>query len=164
MYQHYYLGLWVSITQVFIGHCDLYFMVQWFLSKTFWYMNIVLWDYGSVWPDDVWHQNKCRSMWPLFHGPVILLNIFKIIWWMNIIVGIMDQCDTQIDLPRTCRSVTYILWSSDFASYLEDYLMEKCCTWDNGSVWLKDRPCKIYMGQWPIFHGPLILPYTIVID
>ena len=33
-----------------------------------------------------------------------------------------------------CRSVTYILWSSDFASYLEDYLMEKYCIWDNGSV------------------------------
>ena len=32
--------------------------------------------------------------------------------------------------------MTFILWSSDFASYLEDYLMEKCCyycTWDNGS-------------------------------
>ena len=58
--------------------------------------------------------------------------------------------------------MTYILWSSDFASYLEDYLMEKRCTWDNGSVWLKDRPCKIYVGQLPIFHGPLILPYIIV--
>ena len=53
-----------------------------------------------------------------------------------------------------------------FALYLEDYLMEnlmeKRCTWDNGSLWLKDRPCKIYVGQWPIFHGPLILPYIIV--
>ena len=29
------------------------------------------------------------------HGLVILLNIFKIIWWMNIIVCIMDQCDTD---------------------------------------------------------------------
>ena len=36
---------------------------------------------------------------------------------------------------------------SDFASYLEDYLMEKCCTWDNGSVSHKDRPCKIYAGE-----------------
>ena len=60
------------------------------------------------------------------------------------------------------RSVTYILWSSDFASYLEDYLMKKRCTCDNGSLWLKDRPCKINVGQWPIFHGPLILPYIIV--
>ena len=65
-------------------------------------------------------------------------------------------------LPSICRSVTYILWSSDFASYLGDYLMEKRCTLDNGSLWLKDRPCKIYVGQWPIFHGPLILPYIIV--
>ena len=40
--------------------------------------------------------------------------------------------------------------------------MEKQCTWDNGSLWLKDRPCKKYVGQWPIFHGPLILPYIIV--
>ena len=30
----------------------------------------------------------------------------------------------------------------------------------------KDQPHKIYVGQLPIFHGPLILPYTctIVID
>ena len=34
-----------------------------------------------------------------------------------------------LTLPSTCRSVTYILWSIDFASYLEDYLMEKRCTW-----------------------------------
>ena len=67
-----------------------------------------------------------------------------------------------LTLPSICRSVTYILWSSDFSSYLEDYLMEKCCTWDNGSLLLKDRPRKIYVGQWPIFHGPLILPYIIV--
>ena len=49
-----------------------------------------------------------------------------------------------LTLPSICRSVTYILWSSDFASYLEDYLMERC-TSDNGS--LKDRPCKICVGQ-----------------
>ena len=68
----------------------------------------------------------------------------------------------RLTLSSICRSVTYILCSSNFAAYLEDYLMEKHCTWDNGTVWLKDRPCKIYVGQWPIFHGPLILPYIIV--
>ena len=66
---------------------------------------------------------------------------------MNIIVGIMDHMTHTLTLPSICRSVTYILWSSDFASYLEDYLMEKRCTWDNGSLGLKDRPCKIYVGQ-----------------
>ena len=33
-----------------------------------------------------------------------------------------------------CGSVTYISWSSDFALYLEDYLMDEGHTLDNGSV------------------------------
>ena len=86
--------------------------------------------------------------------------------------------------------MTYISWSSDFALYLQDYLMDKDHTWYNGSVWYKDWPHKIYIyrwvtyiswssdfalylenylmdeghtldkiyaGQWPIFHGPVIL-------
>ena len=40
----------------------------------------------------------------------------------------------------TCRSVTYISWSSDFALYLEDYLLDKCHNWDIGSMWCKDLP------------------------
>ena len=55
------------------------------------------------------------------------------------------------------RSVTYISWSSDFAIYLENYLMDEGHTLDNGSVWHKDWPHKIYVGQWPIFHDPVIL-------
>ena len=31
----------------------------------------------------------------------------------------------QIDLSNICRLVTYILWSSDFASCLEDCLLRK---------------------------------------
>ena len=80
-----------------VGHCDLYFMVQWlFLIPWRLCMNIIIWDYESVWPD-AWPQNKCRTL-------------------------------------------------------------------DNGSVWHKDWPLKIYVGQWPIFHHPLILPFITVID
>ena len=43
-----------------------------------------------------------------------------------------------------------------FCFMCKNYLMEKYCTCDNGSVWLKDQPCKIHVGQWSIFHGPLI--------
>ena len=39
--------------------------------------------------------------------------------------------DLIVSVPDHCLSFY-------FASYLEDYLMEKCCTWDNGSVRLKD--------------------------
>ena len=65
---------------------------------------------------------------------------------MNIIVGIMDLCEQRLTSSSICRSLTFILWSSYFASYLEDYLMKKCCIWDDGSVILKDRPRKIYIG------------------
>ena len=53
-----------------VGHWDLYF--------------IIIWDYESVWPE-VWPQNKCRSLWRIFHGPVILRYILKTIWCMNIV-------------------------------------------------------------------------------
>ena len=70
-----------------VGHCDLYFMVQWFclISWRFWYMNTTLWDYESVWLD-VWPKNKCRSLWPIFHGPVILPYILKTVWCVNTII------------------------------------------------------------------------------
>ena len=73
-------------------HCDLYFMVQWFCLVSWrlfdvwiWCMNIIIWDYGSVWPD-VWPQNNCWSLWPIFHGPVIFCYILKTIWYINIIL------------------------------------------------------------------------------
>ena len=70
-----------------VGHYDLYFMVHWFclISWRLWYINTILWDYESVWPE-VWPQNKCRSLWPIFHGPVILPYILKTIWYKNTIL------------------------------------------------------------------------------
>ena len=55
--------------------------------------------------------------------------------------------------------MTYISWSNDFAEYFEDSLMEECYIWDIWSVWLKEWPHKIYMGQWLIFQDPVVLPY-----
>ena len=68
-----------------IGHCDLYFMASDFAL----YLDYLMYEHHtlglrvsmtwrltskSVWPD-VWPQNKCRSMWPIFHGPVTLSYI-----------------------------------------------------------------------------------------
>ena len=39
----------------------------------------------SVW-SDVWPKNKCMSLWPIFHGPVISPYIFKTVWCMNFIL------------------------------------------------------------------------------
>ena len=42
-----------------------------YILKPVWYMNTILWDYESVWPD-VRPKNSCMSLWPIFHGPLIL--------------------------------------------------------------------------------------------
>ena len=57
--------------------------------------------------------------------------------------------------------MTYISWLSGFALYLEDYLMDICHNWNTGSMWCKDLPDKMYVGQWPTFHGPVILSYIL---
>ena len=87
-----------------VGHCDLYFMVQWFCLiswKTVWCMKIILQDYESVWPD-IWPTNKCRSLWPIFHGPVILPYILKTVWYMKTILSYYESWmfDLKINVGR----------------------------------------------------------------
>ena len=76
-----------------VGHCDLYssdfvLYLQDYLMHEYIYFQIMRQC------DPNFDLKLIMSTWPIFHGLVILLNIFKIIRWMNIIVGIMDQCDT----------------------------------------------------------------------
>ena len=52
--------------------------------------------------------------------------------------------------------MTYILWSSNLASCLENYSL----TWDDRSVSLRDWPCKLYVCQIPIYLGPLVLVFV----
>ena len=75
---------------------------------TFWWMSVIILDNETVW-HKLWPQNQYRSTWTIFHGLVILLNIFKILWWVNIIVGILDQCDTKIDLIKYIVSDIYFM-------------------------------------------------------
>ena len=57
--------------------------------------------------------------------------------------------------------VTYISWFSDFALYLEYYLLDKCHTWDISSLWPNYWRQNISLLVWPIFHGSVILPYIL---
>ena len=57
--------------------------------------------------------------------------------------------------------MTYISWFSDFALYLEYYLLDKCHTWDISSLWPDYWRQNISLLVWPIFHGSVILPYIL---
>ena len=57
------------------------------------------WYNGSVWHIHSPYQVYV-GQWPLFYGPAILLHILKTIWWRNVVLGIMDHCDSKIDLVK----------------------------------------------------------------
>ena len=63
------------------------------------------WHNGSVWHIH-WPYQVYVGQWPIFYGPAILLHILKIIWWRNVGFGIIDQCDSKIDLVK-------YMWVSD---------------------------------------------------
>ena len=88
------------------GQHDPYFMAQWscIILKSVWCMYIILQDYESVWPE-IWPQNKCRSLWPIFYGPVIWPYILNVIWCMNILIWDYESVWPDI-LPQSKMKVT----------------------------------------------------------
>ena len=98
---------------------------------------------------DVWPKNICGSLWPIFHGPVILPYILNTIWCMNIIIWDYKSVWTNIWRKNKFRSLTYILWSGDFALYVvwhHTLGLWVCMTWrltsSDFALYLQD-----YLGQ-----------------
>ena len=134
--------------------CDLYFMVQWFCL-----ISPTLFD---AWMS--YFQIMRKSTWPIFHGLVILLNIFQD-YLMEEHHNWYNGSVWHIHWPyQVCVGQWPIFYGPAILLHILKIIWWRNVVRDNGSVRLKDRPCKIYVGQWPIFHGPLILPYIIVID
>ena len=113
--------------KIYVGNCDLYSMVQWFclISWRLFDMNIIIWDYGSVWPD-IWPQNKQRLLWSIFHGPVILRYSLKTVWYMNIILWDYGSVWPNVWPQNKYRSMWPIFHGPVILSYLQDYLMHEC--------------------------------------
>ena len=118
-----YFGIMGQYDMIFdlkinVGLCYLYFMAQWFCLISPTLFDAPVSYFQTMRQCDQHFDLKVNMSWPIFHGLVILLNTFLIIWWINIKVGIMDQCDTS------------------------------------------DWPYQVYVGQWSIFYGPVILFQT----
>ena len=145
-----------------IGHCDLYFMVQWFCliswrlfdvcTSYFWSMN----QY-----DPMFDLKKCRSLWPIFHGPVIVPYTLKTISCMNIIIWDYESVWPDASPQNKCRTLWPIFHGPVILCYILKtiWCMNIIILGDYGSVWPDVWPQNKCMSLWPIFHGPLILPY-----
>ena len=111
-----------------VGHCDLY-----------------LWS-------DAWPQNKCRSPWPIFHGPVILPYILKTIWCMYIILSEYESVWPDVWPQNKCRS----LWPVFHGPVIVPYTLKaRSCMniiiWDYESVWADSSPqnkCNMTYISW----------------
>ena len=57
------------------------------------------WYNGSVWHIH-WPYQVYVGQGPIFYDPAILLHILKTIWWRNVALGIMDHCNSKIDLVK----------------------------------------------------------------
>ena len=131
-----------------------------YILKTVWCMNILLRNYESVWPD-FWSKNKCRSLWPVFHGPAIFPYILKTVWCMNIILSDNESVWPTFDLNiNVVYSDLYFMvqWFCFISLRLFD-------VWTSyfgiESVWPDVWPQNKCGLLWPVFHGPVIFPYTM---
>ena len=111
-------------------------------------------DYESVWPS-VWPKNECRSLWPIFHGPVILPYILKTIWYMNTILSDYELVWPDVWPKNKCRS----LWPIFHGPVILPYILKtiwcvNTIIWDYESGWPEVWPknighCDLYfMVQW----------------
>ena len=92
---------WRSDWHVFLGPVILPCIL-----KTIWCMNIIIWDYESVWPD-VWPKNKCKS---LYFMVVILCYILKTFYVWTSQLGIMGQYYQTFDLKiNACHCDLYFM-------------------------------------------------------
>ena len=110
-------------------------------------VNSILWDYESVW--HIWPQNKCRSLWPIFHGPVILPYILKSVWCMNIRLQDDESVWPDIWPQNKCRS----LWPILHALVILPYILKTICCmkivpWDYKSAWHDFWPQNV--GHWDL--------------
>ena len=105
-----------------------------------------------------WPKNKCRSLWPIFHGPVILPYILKSIWCMNIILWGYESVWHDIWPQNKCRSLWPIFHGPVILPYiLKSIWYMNTILWDYESVWPDVWRQNICSILWPIFHGPVIL-------
>ena len=168
IYKYDTLELWVYDLmldlKIKVGHCDLHFIVQWFLPyilKAIWCITMIPWNNEPVWLD-AWPQNKSGSLWPMFHGSVILPYILKAIWCINM----KPLANGSVWLDALPQNKSGSLWPLFHGSVILPYVLKaiwciNMIPWNNKSVWLDAWPQNKSGSLWPIFHGSVILAYIL---
>ena len=134
--------------------------ISWFSDialylEGYWGINMIPWNNESVWLDS-WPQNKSGSLWPIFHGSVILLYIEKAIRCLNRIPWNNESVWLDAWPQNKIVSLRPIFYGSVILPYiLKAIWCLNRIPWNNESVWLDARPQKkvghcdrYFMVQW----------------
>ena len=112
-----------------------------------------------VW-HNLWPQYDSKTLWPIFHGPMILLYISKTIWHMHIIFPDYEIVWHNLWPKYECKS----LWPEFHGPVILPYIRK--IIWqmniilpDYEILWHNVWPQYEYRSVWPIFHGSVILLY-----
>ena len=100
----------------------------------------------------------------LYHYLILLPSVTYISWSGDFALYpedyLLDKC--YIGILVTCDAKIYLIkcmWVSDLHFMVQWFChILKTIWWTN---WHKRWIGTIYVGQWPIFHGPMILPYIL---
>ena len=146
-----------------MGQNDLCFMVQWFclISWLFdgWTSYFLI---MSQWWPNLWPQNKYRSCWPIFQGPVNSPCILKNIWWVSIILWDHESVWFDLWLQIQCRSQWPVFHGPVTLPYiLKSFWWINIILLDNESVWPNLWTQNEYRWAWPIFYGSVNLLYIV---
>ena len=120
-------------------------------------MNIILLDYESV-CHNIWPKNKCRSLWPIFHGPLILPYTLKLFSGWTSYFGTVSQYDPTSDLIIFIgHSDLYFMvqWFCLISWRLFDVYTVIMC---QCNVACALKQCR---SQWSIFSWSSDLPYIL---
>ena len=133
---------WTVDLKINVGHCDLYFMVQWFC--------LIFWRLFDVWTSYFGIMSQYDTIFDLKinvgHGDLCFMvqwflpYILKTIWYMNTI-----HWDYESERPY--------VWPQNFCSTLWPIF--------HGLVTLPNILKNICRSRWPLFHGPLNLPFIL---
>ena len=86
--------------------------ISWSRDFALYLENCLMYEHHSLglWASMTQHltiKNKCKSLWPIFHDPVILPYILKTIWYMNTILWDYESVRPNVWPQNICRT----LWS-----------------------------------------------------
>ena len=150
----------VSDLIVFVGHCDLYFMVLWFLPCISHWIKLegitLLIFVQSDTVNDILFSSPARSPGRAIVLPPALASASSLAsgFYIKVFYVMGKALSGELSCPcdrSCCRSLWHISWSSDFALYLWSYRTTSYLKYlFSLALWITSF-CRLL---WPIFHGP----------